>query len=91
MQNSIGLPVIEGTVSDMYNLFRWQLEDLCNVLGNIKDSSLLLCSNIIHLPNYAFVQYACKGLCDILHVQVAPCSNTYEASTVLITLRCNSA
>ena len=67
----------------MYDLLRRQLEDLCNVLSNIKDSSLLLCANIIHLPNYTFVQYACKGLCYILHIQVAPCSKTYTASTVV--------
>ena len=64
-------PVIEGAVLDVDNLVVLHVKELAQVFGYAGDGALLLCANIVGLPNIAFVQHSDVGICYILHIQVA--------------------
>ncbi len=68
-------PVIEGSVPHMLDLVLGQLEDPSDVPCHIHDCTLLLGTNVVHLPSDALVQDAVEGRGHILYKQVAASSN----------------
>lgn len=75
------LPVIESTIPDMYNLALRKLEDLGNVLGDIKHCALFLSTNVVNFSNNSLMQYASKCFCYVFDIQVAPSCNTYSIAS----------
>ena len=70
MHGCISPLIIKCAITDMDYIVCGQIEVLCNAVCHIHHSALLLCANVVGLPDPALLQNDLKSLCHILHVEV---------------------
>uniref|UniRef100_K3YWU1 Uncharacterized protein n=2 Tax=Setaria italica TaxID=4555 RepID=K3YWU1_SETIT len=65
--------IIEGPVVNKLDGFlSFQVENLAYIFGHIHDRPLLICSDVVDVPDFSAVKNDLKCLGDILTVEVAP-------------------